>query len=144
MDIAYGTKYTPPTHPPIVEIAKLVRADIKASVKSGELPVAKYSVTISKYSMGQSLRIRVSGVEGVRVYNPDRLRFERENPHAYCSLNRYSDEIQAAVQKLNEIHGAYNFDGSDRMTDYSHVRFHGFADIVHDEAVRLAEMNEVA
>jgi len=144
MNIAYGAQYAATKDLSIVEIAKLVRADIKAAVKSGELPVAKYSVTISKYSMGQSLRIRVSGVEGVRVYNPDRLRFERENPHAYCSLNRYSDEIQSVVQKLNEIQGAYNFDGSDRMTDYSHVRFHGFADIVNDEAVRLAEMNEVA
>src|SRR5947209_11528557 len=46
------------------QIAKLIRADIKQAIKAGELPgtFRNYRVRTNKYSMGQSIDIRVEGL----------------------------------------------------------------------------------
>ena len=52
------------------QIAARIREDIKAAVKSGALPRAKYSVTTDKYSMGSSITVVASGLS-FPVLNPD-------------------------------------------------------------------------
>jgi hypothetical protein len=135
-DIRYGTKYAATKDLRITEIAKLIRADIKAGVTAGTLPKAKYSVVSDSYSGGYSIRIRISGAEGIPTYNADRLVFEHLSPHVYCGLNVYSEEMRDVLKELNRIHGSYNFDGSDLMTDYHHVRFYGDASVDEGPEVR--------
>jgi len=56
----------------VAEIAKRVRADIKAARKFGELdlPVtAKVSVRIDRYSLGCSLHVHVSGLSRDQLWN---------------------------------------------------------------------------
>jgi hypothetical protein len=139
-DISYGEKYAATKNLSQVEVAKLIRSDIKAGVKAGTLPKAKYSVTCDSYSGGCSIYIRVSAVEGIPVYNADRLVFEHQDPHAYCDMALYSVEMVGALKALDDIHASYNFDGSDTQSDYFHVRFYGRASLTFDPAVRAAEL----
>ncbi len=46
----------------ITQIAKLIRADIKATVVSEIFANAKFSVKTSRYSMGQSITVTISGL----------------------------------------------------------------------------------
>lgn len=86
----------------VKEIAKDVRADIKKAVAAGYLPATKYSVTISRFAGGRSLDIRAS-----------------HPTFAFGTASRKS-----AATFLKGITDAYNFDGSDIMTDYFHVNFY--------------------
>lgn len=122
--IHYGTKYAATASLTHVQVAKLVRADIKAAVAAGELPRGKYSVTCESYSGGCSINAEVSKVEGIAVHNPERLLFARESPHEFCRLEPHSPEMAAALKRVESIIAAYNFDGSNSMVDYFHVRFY--------------------
>ncbi len=90
-----GSKYEQTKDLDIVAIAKLLRQDIKASVKEGRLPAVKYGVRIERYSMGQSIHISVG--------------------------QELTDEVKAAVRDLAD---AYNYDRSDPQSDYFCVRFY--------------------
>ena len=83
----------------VKEIAKLIRADIKTEIHLNKITNKKYSVTIYRYSMGQSIDIVAKGIEKM-----DWL------------------EIQ---EVLKQIHDSYNFDDSDSMTDHFHVNYYG-------------------
>ena len=132
--IYYGTKYAVTQGLCRTEIAKLVRADIKAAVASGEIPRGKYSVRTSNYSGGGSIDVRISHLEGVTVTNKYRVVWDLENPHAghfNCpeeSRWLYSEEAREVLEKVDAILQAYNFDGSDLMTDYFNVRYYGHAE----------------
>ncbi len=114
------------------EIAKLVRADIKAAVKSGTLPAGKYSVRIERYSMGSSISVRIGDLDGV-LFEPEYLvrgeEFLRGGPVlmaddriAYPS--RYLPWVNETVSMVEEMLNAYNHDRSDSMSDYYDVKFH--------------------
>jgi len=119
----------------IKEIAKLVRKDIKAARKAGDLPAAKYSVRISRYSMGRSLTVTVSGLE-MEVANMERFRAEARDPnlrHLGAPVGRLmTDEAYALEAKVEALVNAYNFDKSDLATDYHNRAFHGFVSIEAD------------
>jgi hypothetical protein len=131
----YGTKYEATKNLRRPEIAKLIREDIKAAVKSGELPKGKYSVRTESYSGGGSINVTFSALVGIPVHNVESLRWRTENPHASFGSEpanvreRYSPELLAVIKKLEAIHGAYNYDGSDVMTDYFDVRYYGSVSI---------------
>jgi hypothetical protein len=122
--IAYGSKYESGLD--VAEIAKRIRSEIKAGVKAGELPNAKYSVTISRYSGGQSLNVSIDNVP-FAIANEARVRRDVLEPYAYHSENLplHSDEAAALLKRVEVIVGAYNFDGSDSQSDYFHVNFYG-------------------
>lgn len=91
----------------ITDIARLVRADIKAAVKKGELPTVTYSVRVSRFSMGQALTITAQTSEPVR-----------EGTRAFVP------KWAAAKEKLTEIGEAFRdaeWDGG--AGDYSHSNF---------------------
>ncbi len=137
----YGTKYAATKDLKRVEIAKLIRADIKAAVKAGTLPKAKYSVTCEAFSGGGSIDIRVSEAVGIRVYNADRLLFEHDEPHGSAIHHMfYSAEMTAVIEALDAIHASYNFNGSDIQSDYFHGRFYGDARPVTCETTREEEL----
>ncbi len=131
-EIVYGNKYAATKGLSRVEVAKLVRADIKAAIKSGELPTAKYSVTCESYSGGGSLNVCVSDVvkPGFVLMNAGRIQWDHENPnggHYNCPsehLSLHSEEASKLLKCIESIVGAYNYDGSDIQTDYFNVRFY--------------------
>lgn len=134
-EVAYGSKYAATKDMDLRDIAKLVRADLKTIVKRG----FKLSVRIDRYSMGQSLDVRVVAVPAsFRVLNAERFALEQRDPHGYHGgLPWISDEAKALREEIEAIVRAYNYDGSDTMTDYYHVRFHSTVDF--DSNVTRAE-----
>jgi hypothetical protein len=116
----------------IKEIAKCVRADIKAAIAAGKLPAFKVSVSISRFSGGHSLSVYVKGVPaGYAVLNAKNVAWSQENRHLCAHFhapedcrNRNSDEAVAHTKVLEQIVGQYNWDDSDIQSDYFHVNFY--------------------
>lgn len=127
--ISYGSKYDRDLD--VADIAKRVRADIKAAVKAGELPNGlKTSVRISRYSMGRSLDVAVKACPGVEVMNPARAEHDIENnDRVHSDFPIYTEDFAALLEQLRSIVRAYNFNGSDIQADYFHVNFHSTVDL---------------
>lgn len=111
-----GSRYAETADLDIADIAKLVRKDIKSAVKAGTLPSdAKYTVRIERYSLGQSLHVTAT--------LPDRPARVRDD-FPYDGHYGFTPEADAIKNRLQRMTDAYNYDGSDVMTDYSLVRFY--------------------
>lgn len=112
-----GSKYAQTKELNIVQIAALVRADIKAL--ASELPRGlKASVRVRKYSGGQAIDVTVTALPmGFVECRPEWTPRDIES--------RYSEETKQVVGSLKSILDAYNFDGSHIQSDYFHVRFYG-------------------
>jgi len=91
-----GSRYEETRTLDIREIAKLVRAEVKAA-----FPDKKTSIRIERYAGGQSLHVRMID----------------------CDPAFVSAEGRSARTELNRIAQQYNFDFSDVEQDYFHVRF---------------------
>lgn len=113
----------------VADIAKLVRADIKAAVKAGEIPDVKYGVRIERFSGGTAIRVNttIPGPDGVPSTDPRSVAYQRDGGMTYGRT--YTVEMSALSDKLQGIVDAYNFDDSDSMTDYFHVRFYSSVNI---------------
>lgn len=115
----------------IADVAKLVRADIKAAIASNLLPKGiKCSVRIERYSMGRTLHVTVTACP-VMVVNPAFVRWSRNNPHASMldapaeASDRYSPEGRHILNTLTSIVEAFNRRvTSNQPDDYSNVAFH--------------------
>lgn len=125
------------------DVAKLVRQDINAAVAAGHLPRGtKCSVRIERYSMGQTLHVRVTACP-IMVVNPVYVRWQRDNPHAIMTeappsaRDRFSPEGRHVLHTLECIVESYNRRvTSDQPDDYSNVRFYtdiAFAIDLRDE-----------
>lgn len=134
----YGSKYgdlkrlTGKDWASAADIAKLIRADIKAAVKAGDLPAVfaghkvAYAVTVENYSMGRSIDITVRGVpEAARTTERDVY------GHGYMTTVDTAEAV-ALKAKLKWYHEAYNYDGSDIMTDYFDVNYYGSVEFESD------------
>lgn len=96
-----GAKYWETRDLDIAEVAKLLRAEIKESVRSGSLPKQKYSVKIGRGGRGyQAIDIITA--------KPD---------DGYARVNTKLHLIYLLRQ--------YNYDASHGMYDYSCLRFFG-------------------
>lgn len=103
----------------VADVAKALRAEIKAAVKSGKLPRGlKASVTISRFSMGCSLSVKVTAVPAGFVI----LAGDPECPHAK------SPAAAALLAKIEAMIAPYHRDDSDTMTDYFNVNFYKHVD----------------
>jgi hypothetical protein len=136
----------------IAEIAKRLRREIKAAVKVGELPKCKYSVRISRYSMGQSLHVTITETP-FPVHNRLYLELEHEilyGNHDRAEINELyakRDETQQWTQgaidlipKVEAMANQWNYDGSDSQTDYYYVNYSMNVDYdAHDEWVEMTE-----
>jgi len=135
-EIVYGNKYDKDLD--TAEIAKRVRMDIKAAIASGDLPKGlKASVRMDRFAGGSSIDIRVTQVpQGFTLANPERIQWDLEHPYASSTkvLPLYTAEAMALLLKLKALLDAYNYDGSDIMTDYFNVRFYGDVRFDHDLA----------
>lgn len=126
--IQYGSKYDETLD--VAEIAKRVRADLKALIKTGTIPKGKYSVTIQRFCGGCSLRVRLDQlISPYLMLNPERVKFEHENPHAFPgNLPQFSPTGKALLDTVEAVVNAYNFDGSDTSFDYWNVNFYDSVD----------------
>lgn len=146
MSRVYGSRYVAGRD--VVEIAKLVRADIKEAVRLGRLPKGRYSVTIDRYSMGRSIDVRFSPTEDFLVYNPLRLAFEAKTPYGNMHAPDvdpevrwlYSVRAREAIAIVEAILAAHNHDGSDSQTDYHDVHFAAHVTIDGGDARREREI----
>jgi hypothetical protein len=98
-----GSKYAEVKGLDPAEIAKRIRADIKAEVKAGRLPHGAYSVRTSKYSGGATIYVRAEGLALQQSASVAAVRaaleaivaaYERSATHAqsdYFSANFYGD-----------------------------------------------------
>lgn len=120
-----GSKYQETKDLDVKEIAKLVRKDIKEAIKKGFLPKMKTSVTIDRYSMGQSICVRVTEysdqvlTDEYQAHRGD-WTYMRDN-----QVEKYMPQLKATVEALKNILQAYNQDSSDSMVDYYSVKFSG-------------------
>lgn len=112
----YGSKYHSTQDLDIKDIAKLIRQDIKQAIKDGSLPTGiKVSVKISRFSMGQSIDMRIKEYPGEWIEDVDSTTIHR----------RYTNSAQAVLKKLKSIHDQYNYDGSEVQVDYFDVHYYG-------------------
>ncbi len=138
----YGSKYAATKGLNRVELAKLIRLDIKAAIKAGELPKGTYGVTCESYAGGGSINVKIKSFEVTSLYNPEHLALEVSDPHyRYPHIERYSPEAKKAIDTLTAIHSAYNYDGSDVQSDYFDVRYYGHVELdwKYEEARQAAE-----
>jgi hypothetical protein len=136
------------------EVAAKVRADIKAAVKRGTLPRAKYSVQTDYYSMGSSITVKATQLP-FPVLDADAFIVRPGN--SYISFDsehhrsRFTREAADVDRQLNAIVDAYHWDRSDLQSDYHNQRFARDVEVVEDrerwrhvEAVKVAEARAAA
>lgn len=133
----YGAKYNRDLD--IAEIAKALRADIKAGIANGELPKGlETSVRIRRYSGGQSLDVTVTACPAFRCVNPEwaLATFEPTHPNfrSHEHRARYTAEAESLLTRLNTMREAYNHDGSDLMADHFDVNFYGNVTLRRDDS----------
>lgn len=105
----------------VSEIAKRVRAEIKAAIKNGQLHNGKYSVTVRRC---ESISILVKEVD-LSILNLARIKAEREQGTNFRGdIQIYTDEARDLISRLKAIANAYNYDNSEIMTDYFDVNFY--------------------
>lgn len=145
-DIRYGAKYEEVKNLSTTEIAARIRADIKLARKVeakigaatgsdlattdslaalATMPKAiKVSVTREYFSQGSSIDVRVYNLpeKGWGYVEEENYRLGRKQwvPGA---------ELRGILTALEEIHRAYNFNGSDPMVDYFHVNYYGHVEV---------------
>lgn len=152
---SYGYKYEEQAGLSNAEVAKKIRADIKVAVNEGLLPDRwKYSVRSRSFAGGCAIDVRVKDCadawvecDGTKVgskhYFTDgsggftatacgNVWCAAHNDPVYAAHATYhyvlGEEALAARLTLERIHGAYNHDGSDIMTDYFDVNYYGGVD----------------
>jgi hypothetical protein len=139
----YGPKYndlkalTGKEYATAADIAKLIRADLKAAVADGDLPTTfndhpvSYAVTVDNYSGGRSIDISVRGI-------PEAARTKLMEPGDYGyrdHLDGYPVDIPEATALLKKLEGylwAYNYDGSESQVDYFDRSYYGHANFESD------------
>jgi len=113
----------------IKDIAKEIRSKLKKEFSS-----CSFSVTIERYSMGQSMSIALMSAPFEAF-----IWQAREDKKQYAQINHlwpgsYEEHLEGkfyhltpeawhCVKRIAEITNYYNFDDSDRQTDYFDVNF---------------------
>lgn len=125
-----GSKYETTKGLRTVQVAALIRADIKAAVAAGELPAGKYSVRTRGSSLHSAIDVTFHLVGDVDVFSRANILWRDANPHAWigsapvAARELHSCDVVSTTKKLEEIVNAYNRDDSDIQTDYFDRRFY--------------------
>jgi len=129
-----GTKYQETKDLDITVIAKMVKKAIKA-----KYPDVKVSAKTDKYSMGQSLNVRITGkglLNPKYDYNykweENCGRVERKENHK--ELTTYFTELGAEIETFAKAEGnQYRMDDSDGQIDYFCTNFYYFVQVKEQE-----------
>lgn len=118
-----GTKYERSMD--TAEIAKRIRADIKAAQKSGALPASlKVSVRTSRFSMGSSIDVSVVAAP-VQVHASDFIAHHvATKGREFWAGERYTAPARALLAKLEAIGEAYQRSEHDSQADYHNTNFY--------------------
>jgi hypothetical protein len=120
-----GAKYD--SERSIVDVAKCVRADIKAAIKSGALPAITVGVTSDRFSQGRSLDIVIKSVPvGFEILNAERVlkdfRNEDFNPSQYPLMNESGKGLINALEAIANVYNRVSI--SNQPDDYSNCSFY--------------------
>ncbi len=145
----YGDKYADTRTLDLTDIAKLIRAEVKLSRKIakvtatpgavkvadpiGDAPAAiKVSVRTQYYAGGGSINVRLSNIPADWGWTdwPDESYTDRR-PRKIAT-----PALGAFATAIRQVMDAYNYDGSDTMTDYFDVRFYGH--VISDDGLILS------
>ena len=96
-----GSRYQETKDLDIVEVAKLVRADIKAAQKLLVLPQANVSVRVERFAGGKALRIAFTPIPTARDWPTWQVR-----------------------ESVRQITDQYNYSESDMMSDFHATKFY--------------------
>jgi len=98
------------------DIAKEIRQRLKK-----EFPKCKFSITIDRYSGGQSMSINLMSAN-FAAFNDDK---------DHAQINHYSignsdltDQAKTVMQRAYDMSGEYNYNNSDSSVDYFDVNFY--------------------
>jgi hypothetical protein len=144
-EVRYGARYDEVKHLSTTEIARRIRADIKLArkveAKLGTATGAEVALTdplTALAAMPKQIKVSVrtdyfSGGSAIRVnvYNLPEKGWGYVQERDMRGEPRWvpGPELSAILAALKEIHGAYNFDGSDSMVDYYHVNYYGQVEV---------------
>lgn len=128
--LTVGSKYDPEARLTSAQIAAEVRKDLKAAQAAGTIPGKAegftYRVTSQRYSMGQSVSIRIVGPR--TEADPDGLAWaqrpsepgDRNYGQTYGAYE-WTEQALALGPIVDEIGQAYTRSDVDSMTDYFNV-----------------------
>lgn len=134
-----GAKYEATKDLRRVEVAKLIRADLKAFFGAGSAWKASV-VCDGERGTGKGIRVRLTPPAGFLILNPDRVADEVRNPHGnQRGYPRYTAAAQWVLDQVLDLVNAYNFDDSDSQQDYFHVRF--YEDVGIDGLAEVRELH---
>lgn len=124
-----GAKYTS-NYRRAVDIAKDVRADIKAAVESGVLPESingrKLTFSVTTHG-GSSIDLTISGIADADLYSPHRQ-------HPWGDRQR-SDLARDIERRANSIRSAYNQSRSEMQVDYFDETYYGGVSLPNEQDV---------
>jgi hypothetical protein len=106
------------------EIRKALRRLSRS--KHSPLSGAEVSVRYRSFSGGSAIDVRLGLPYPVRVDDEQTEMVNRSEGKRWPWL---TDQARAALQIGEDLHNAYNFDGSNSMVDYFHVKYYGSADV---------------
>jgi hypothetical protein len=112
--VTIGPKYDRDRWRSAAEVARLLRADLKAAQESAALPPsAVFSVRSESFAGGQSVRVEIRNL-------PDREILDH-HPDYPNRLNRDARELERTVRRMAN---AYNRDASDSQSDVFDVHYY--------------------
>jgi hypothetical protein len=131
----YGAKYDHDHRLSTVDIAKLIRQDIKMARKVARMmatpgavavadPIAdapagiKFSVRSQYFAGGSSIDVHICGI-------PHAWGWETREDHYGYMTEMPTSALAALAKEVRSIMDAYNHDGSDSQADHFDVRFYG-------------------
>jgi len=128
----YGEKYDQVRRLGVVEIAKLMRADIKLALKVAKATAEPGALaTIDPFSaipdgLKITVRTRHANAIDIVVRNiPEAWGWTEEADRWGNPRTVATPALKALAEALKTIHRAYNYDGSDISTDYFDVNYYG-------------------
>jgi hypothetical protein len=112
----------------VKECAAEIRKHLRKLSKAKHSPLAgvKVSVRYQSFSGGSAIDVRLSVPYPVRVEDEEAELDARREGERYPWL---TPAARAAKLAAEEIHGAYNYNGSDSQIDYFHVKYYGHVEI---------------
>jgi len=102
----------------ITDIAKLIKKQLKK-----DFPGAKFSVTVERYSGGQSLTIALMG-DIEHPFKDKSTNYAQINHYYIDRDDRLTDRAKNMFKRANELANSFNFQDSDGQIDYFHTNFY--------------------
>lgn len=123
-------------------------AEIKQAVKDGQLPKAKYSVRIQRFSGGRSIDVTVKDYAGT-IHNRRHLELDHQIGKGAAALGRatyrdlygereqtprHTEDARELIKALEQMVDQWNYDGSETQVDYFQVNYYSHVQFDSDQS----------